>query len=224
MPLSLRPAGEDDSASIGRVGQAAFQDSISAALFPAHLHSKSETGDPRLDEVQWRAARNIRRMREGKPTYVVVEVSEDGGDGDAQVVGFAQWELPSQTTPSVTGSSANEQQDPFPPSLDEKMLREMFEAIDEMTTVALGPSGHSNMWYLMCLAIDPAHQRRGIGKMLLQHGLDLVAKAGKDAFLVATAEGRGLYRSFGFLDVGRPAALGTTPHYPMLWKKPNVDA
>ncbi|KAH6855490.1 acyl-CoA N-acyltransferase [Chaetomium sp. MPI-CAGE-AT-0009] len=223
MPLFLRRAGEDDSASIGRVGQAAFQNSVSAALFPAHLRSKSETGDPRLDEAQWRAARNTRRMREGKPTYVVVEVSEDG-NVDAQVVGFAQWELPSETTPLAIDSAASEQQDPFPPSLDQGKLWEMYKTIDEMTAAALGPSGHSNMWYLMSLAIDPAHQRRGIGKMLLQHGLELAAKAGKDAFLIATPEGKGLYRSLGFLDVGEPASLGTTPHYPMLWKRPAVDA
>ena len=76
----------------------------------------------------------------------------------------------------------------------------------------------------MILAIDPAHQRRGIGKMLLKHGLELAGKAGKDAFLVATPEGRGLYRSFGFFDVGELAVLGETPHHLMLWKAPDVVA
>lgn len=76
----------------------------------------------------------------------------------------------------------------------------------------------------MILAIDPAHQRRGIGRMLLKHGLELAGKAGKDAFLVATPEGRGLYHSFGFVDVGELAVLGETPHRPMLWKASDVVA
>jgi ribosomal protein S18 acetylase RimI-like enzyme len=76
----------------------------------------------------------------------------------------------------------------------------------------------------MILAIDPAHQRRGIGKMLLKHGLELAGKAGKDAFLIATPEGRGLYRSFGFFDVGELAVFGETPHQLMMWKASNVDA
>ncbi|KAH6628928.1 acyl-CoA N-acyltransferase [Chaetomium tenue] len=221
MSLFLRPAGEDDSPSIGRIGQAAFQHSLSTTLFPTHLHSKSETGDPRLDEAQWRAVRTTRRMREGKPTFVVVEGSEDG-DSDGQVVGFAQWELPSQGTSSAIGAAENEQQDPCPPSLDKDALRDVFKKMDEMAVAALGSDGHSNMWYLMCLAIDPAHQRRGIGKMLLKQGLELAEKAGKDAFLVATPEGRGLYRSFGFVEVGEPAVLGDTPHHAMLWKVHDV--
>jgi hypothetical protein len=145
MPLFLRPATEDDSPGIGRIGQAAFQDSLSTILFPAHLHANSETGDPRLDEAQWRAARTTRRMREGKPTFVVVEGSE-AGDGDAQVVGFAQWELPSQKTSSEMGTAENERQEPFPPALDQDALRDLYKKIEEMTMAGLGPSKQSNMW------------------------------------------------------------------------------
>lgn len=75
----------------------------------------------------------------------------------------------------------------------------------------------------MVLAVDPAHQRRGVGKMLIRHGLKLAAEAGKDAFLLGTLEGRGLYQSVGFRDVGKQIDLGNTPHYPMLWKCPGLD-
>lgn len=72
----------------------------------------------------------------------------------------------------------------------------------------------------MLLAIDPTQQRRGIGKMLVQSGLEQAAKAGMDAFLIATPAGKGLYHSLGFRDVGEPFNLGSTPHYSMLWKRP----
>ena len=106
MPLFLRPADEEDSPRIGRIGQAAFQHSLSQALFPTHLHSKSETGDPRLDEAHWRAARTTRRMREGKLTFVVVE-GLGVNDSDAEVVGFSQWELPSQGESPAIGAAEN---------------------------------------------------------------------------------------------------------------------
>lgn len=73
---------------------------------------------------------------------------------------------------------------------------------------------------LMLLAVDPKQQRRGIGKMLVRHGLDLAIQAGTDAFLIATPEGRGMYQSQGFDQVGGLFDLGGTPHCSMLWQRP----
>lgn len=73
---------------------------------------------------------------------------------------------------------------------------------------------------LMLLAVEPSYHRRGIGKMLLQHGLDLVVRDEKDAFLIATPGGRGLYQKMGFRQVGEEYTLGGTPHYSMLWQRP----
>lgn len=70
----------------------------------------------------------------------------------------------------------------------------------------------------MLLAIDPAQQRRGIGKILVRHGLELAAKDGKDVYLVATPAGRGLYQSLGFRTLGEATELCGTPHYSMLWR------
>jgi len=58
------------------VGRDAFRHHVSHDLFPPHLRSKVESGDPDLDEAEWRGMRTIRRMKEGKPAYVVVGVLE----------------------------------------------------------------------------------------------------------------------------------------------------
>jgi len=58
--------------------------------------------------------------------------------------------------------------------------------------------------------------------MLIQHGLELAAKDGRDAFLIGTPEGRCLYQTLGFEVNGEPVYLGSTLHYPMLWKAPKV--
>ncbi|KAK4149786.1 puromycin N-acetyltransferase [Chaetomidium leptoderma] len=219
MPLQLRPAQDADGAKLGLIGRDAFRDTLSRSFFPPHLYSKSETGDPSLDEAQWRAARTMRRMRDGKPTFVVVDVPEDGS-GAEEVVGFAQWELP-QATPPASEAVAEVDKDTLPGSLDQEKLIEMYAILEKETKRALGPDGHSKMWYLLLLAVDPTQYRRGIGRMLVQHGLDQAAKAGKDAFLVATPNGRGLYLSVGFCDMEEPFLLGGTPHYSMLWRKPD---
>jgi ribosomal protein S18 acetylase RimI-like enzyme len=72
----------------------------------------------------------------------------------------------------------------------------------------------------MSLAIDPAQQRRGIGKILVKYGLEQAAKAGMDAFLISTPAGQRLYQSLGFRNVGEPFMMCNTPHYSMLWKRP----
>jgi thiamine pyrophosphate-dependent acetolactate synthase large subunit-like protein len=128
---------------IGELAAAAFHSSLSQDIFPPCLHHKSETGDPFQDEVQWRSRRNIRRMREGKPTFVVVDVPENG-DGTEEVLGYAQWDPPTKASPEPAPSEAD--QDPAPGSLDEEALREMWRVIDDETKKALGPDGHSKMW------------------------------------------------------------------------------
>ena len=159
MPLQLRLATEADGPTLGRIARDAFQDSLSRSLFPPHLNSQSGAGDAWLDEAQWRATRTIRRMKEGKPTFVVVDVPENGSSTET-VVGFAQWELPWQPT-SPDGGVCEAAKDPVPQTLDEGKLREMYEIIDIETKRALGPDGHSKMWCkFMCLRL------RRLGRML----------------------------------------------------------
>ncbi|KAL2269272.1 hypothetical protein VTJ83DRAFT_1456 [Remersonia thermophila] len=218
MPLRLRLALEDDAVRIGHITATAFSATVSSDVFPPHLHHKSETGDPFSDEVQWRARRTVRRMREGKPTVVVVDVP-DNGDGPEEVVGFAQWDPPSL---GVQGSAqAEADQDKIPGCLDQDALREMMRVIDEETKRALGPDGHSKMWYLMMIAVDPKHHRRGIGKMLVQYGIDQAVKDGVDIYLIASPDGRFLYKSLGFEEMRETVTLGSTPHYSMIWKNPS---
>lgn len=55
--------------------------------------------------------------------------------------------------------------------------------------------------YMCVLVTDPAAQRRGVGKKLLQAGLKEVDKAGLECFINASPEGKGLYSKFGWEDV-----------------------
>ena len=51
------------------------------------------------------------------------------------------------------------------------------------------------------LVVDPEHQRRGAGRLLVQWGCSRADKAGLPGFLEASDAGRPLYESFGFVAV-----------------------
>jgi hypothetical protein len=52
------------------------------------------------------------------------------------------------------------------------------------------------------LATDPAHMRRGAGKMLMKFGTDMADEVGLPCFLEGSPEGLGLYCASGFGAVG----------------------
>ncbi|KAK4183916.1 acyl-CoA N-acyltransferase [Podospora australis] len=218
MPLILREAKLSDSARIGVIGATAFADTVSLVVFPPHMRHLAKNGDAATEEAEWRATRNERRMKNGNPTFVVVDVAQDGTEQD--IVGFAQWGLPKSKNPNQKSSQEvdHESTDAPPPSLDKEGLDELYGKLDAEVQKVLGEQGADNMWYLMILAVDPKQKRRGIGKMLINHGLSLAAKDNRDVFLAATPEGKHLYNSVGFQQVGDPFDLGTVKHYSMLWK------
>ncbi|KAK4169759.1 puromycin N-acetyltransferase [Cladorrhinum sp. PSN259] len=225
MPLFLRPAKLEDSPHIGRIGAASFADTVSSVLFPAELRHLSPVGDAFQDEAEWRASRNYRRMNEGMLTYVVVDKADEASE-EEEVVGFAQWEPPKgndEKKKDQEPAKSEVDSDTLPPPLDQAALRQMYEVIEAETLKVLGPEGHSKMWYLMILGVDPKHQRRGIGKMLVKKGIELIEKDGKDAYLIATLNGRKLYESVGFKAVSDRCYLGDVPHYSMIWKRPETE-
>lgn len=64
--------------------------------------------------------------------------------------------------------------------------------------------------YLHVLAVHPDHQRKGIGRKLLQWGLDEADRLGMIAYLEASTAGRKLYEDTGFESV-KDVALDMTP-------------
>lgn len=64
--------------------------------------------------------------------------------------------------------------------------------------------------YLHVLAVHPDHQRKGIGRKLLQWGLDEADKLGLIAYLEASVDGRHLYETTGF-KVVKEARLDFSP-------------
>jgi GNAT superfamily N-acetyltransferase len=74
-------------------------------------------------------------------------------------------------------------------------------------------------WYLPFIAVDPPHQGRGLGSVLLQHALKVCDGAGLPAYLEATsASSRRLYERHGFEAIGEIQHADSPPMWPMLRK------
>lgn len=65
----------------------------------------------------------------------------------------------------------------------------------------------SGIGWIPNLAVDPAHQGRGLGRMLLEHAIGFLRESGMSAAKIETLEqnpiGQKLYPSLGFVEVAR---------------------
>lgn len=140
MPLQLRPARVEDGPAMGAIGTRAFRDGLNRVLFPPHL--QTPTSDD--EGSAWRKARTLRRMREGRVTFVVVDLV----DGQETVIAYAQWERPQiSDQPQKQEEPATE--DGTAASLDKGALARLNRILDQMAQTALGPDGYKSMW-CMC--------------------------------------------------------------------------
>lgn len=72
-------------------------------------------------------------------------------------------------------------------------------------------------WYLPLIGVDPAHQGRGLGSVLLRHALARVDRDGLPAYLESTNPANvSLYERHGFAVIGKIQRGDAPPMFPML--------
>jgi GNAT superfamily N-acetyltransferase len=78
-------------------------------------------------------------------------------------------------------------------------------AVAGYVTTRLSPD--SGIGWIPNLAVDPAHQGRGLGRALLEHALSFLRRSGMAVAKIETLEqnpvGQSLYPSLGFVEVAR---------------------
>ncbi|PGH03169.1 hypothetical protein GX51_04204 [Blastomyces parvus] len=80
------------------------------------------------------------------------------------------------------------------------------------------------LWYVGILATHPSYQRRGIGKLLVQWGIEQGRAESVPVGLEPSLMGRGLYTKLGFRDLGTVEFMGEQWVAMMLWEPPGLSA
>ncbi|EGC44078.1 conserved hypothetical protein [Histoplasma capsulatum var. duboisii H88] len=80
------------------------------------------------------------------------------------------------------------------------------------------------LWYVGMLAIHPGYQRMGIGKMLLQWGIEQGTAENVPVGLEPSLKGAGLYKKLGFRDLGTVELMGKEWVAMMVWEPPGLSA
>ncbi|KAG8668141.1 hypothetical protein FPOAC1_007513 [Fusarium poae] len=209
MSIYLTEASEADLPAIARIATSAFHpetDALSRRLFPRHLQPNNiPDGEAAYD---WRLARKATSLVSSE-SHVIVAIDNDGNPED-RIVGFALWDAP-----SAEGNDSSPSKPIECTALDKVAYEEMKKNVNQDAVDTFGEKGIAGVWHLDYIGVGPGNQRRGIGKMLLNWGLERASKEGKDCYLVATEAGRPLYVAAGFEEIRTILILGI-PHYSMI--------
>ncbi|TFB00393.1 hypothetical protein CCMA1212_007630 [Trichoderma ghanense] len=228
MTIRIRDATVDDLPAIARIASAAFHpatDIIAARLFPTLLQEQESIRDN--DIYSWRYAKKTASL--SSPNAVMVVAIDDALPVKDQVVGFGLWDVydhkpkPQNATRTQADleKTANQARTAIyevpPPSFDQEAYAELRAIVSADHQEMFGQTGIKDVWHLDYLGVDPQHQRKGIGRMLLDWGLSRADSENKDCYLMATPAGRPLYTKRGF-EVVRTVPIFGVSHHSMIFR------
>jgi len=88
----------------------------------------------------------------------------------------------------------------YPEGANVEICKALFGGLDEMRQKYVDPS---QTYVVHLLATDPDYQRRGLGSMLLRHGLAMADADSKKTYVEATELGYPVYLKLGWKEVDR---------------------
>ncbi|TDZ17562.1 hypothetical protein Cob_v009474 [Colletotrichum orbiculare MAFF 240422] len=209
--MHIRTFTRADIPAVHEVGDSAFYDSeLNGWLHP----------DRRTFPESWRA-RSILKLqlslvKPGFHNFVCVTDDEDPSDWPRdQIVGFATWERvgpasdpgTSKWRQNNTGIAQTVERTLLNWQaqyvnffrLDKSVSRERLAIFEKENAAAGNPVGPVEaFWNVVVLGVHPDWQGRGVGKKLMQWGLDRSDEDKVPIILIATTAGEGLYKRLGF--------------------------
>jgi GNAT superfamily N-acetyltransferase len=84
--------------------------------------------------------------------------------------------------------------------------------LHEIEPYTLNTPRRQNAWYLSTLALWPHLQGRGLGSLLLDHGMQRARQNAAASWLISLAGVDAFYRRHGFVEIGR-ANVGELAHW-----------
>ncbi|GAP83603.1 putative gnat family protein [Rosellinia necatrix] len=187
MPLVVQPATEADAPRAADIERAAYAPNpFNPVLFPGPFPAPTAGESPRAMEM----AKNLKTDPSIR-WFKVVDTAIEPGEDNKQMIGFAQWHI-------NDGSQVPAGPRTFGPGCNAEACEALFGGLDKMRAKHYGNLHHVQ---LRLLHVDPEHQRRGAGRMLVMWGVEEAKRLGMPAFLESSVEGHSLYLSCGFYDI-----------------------
>ncbi|KAE8554128.1 hypothetical protein EYB25_002666 [Talaromyces marneffei] len=223
MAITISPADVNDIKPLIRLNQAAFPLMYTSILFNGPLEEST------IDAIAEQRIKSLEEENEKSDGQESPQKKFIGfkaiDDSTREIVGEARWMIYYEDE-VLTKSIEDEVEKSINPVMPQMKVQPTAEfarilattkrevlaiPVDSQdTTDSSTPIKLRKRVYLQLLAVHPDHQKKGIGRKLLQWGLDEADRAGLIAYLEASAEGARLYESAGFEKV-KDMAMDLTP-------------
>lgn len=179
MPLVVLPARLPDIEPVYDVYFAAFKDEpIIDFLYPGGVDRKAHTEGTK----QWWSHDRI--------GYTTKCLDTDTGN----IVGMASWDI--FWRPGEDNGWERPAGIPWLEGEEKKRCEGILNSMWDIRDKLFGKQ-HRYI-YLSVIAVDPEHQRRGIGRLLMQWGIDIAEKLDLPIYTESSESGLRLYESVGF--------------------------
>ncbi|KAM0721641.1 hypothetical protein Q7P37_002566 [Cladosporium fusiforme] len=191
MPIKLLPMTEADVDAQADLMWAAFGTDLMDVFYPNGFsatdreHSKKDT---------------LASMRKGTDeTFLFIKAVDT--DLNNQIVSTAKWQIyPRQRSQEELDSeAAGGREHLFSEGANVEAMKEFFGELAQGRKERFGGDPYV---LLSILVVHPDHQRRGLGAMQLEKGLEVADRLGLPAYLESSPKGKGLYAKYGFEDKG----------------------
>ncbi|ORY12158.1 acyl-CoA N-acyltransferase [Clohesyomyces aquaticus] len=185
LQIKLLPFTHEDALPAAHMYARAFStDVLQNAMFPP---SPSTSDHDVTQELHWRTSIYQRALQLPTLHHVKAVDSTTG-----QLIGAAgyfgpgglQWQVPADADDALPENCNRDVRDTVT-----AVMREKRESVLK---------GDYNVWELSQAFVDPSYQRRGVGRLLLEWGIQLADSAGYPLYLEGTPSGKLLYEQFGF--------------------------
>lgn len=211
MAITISPAEIDDIKPLIRLNEAAFSWMYSNLLFDGPLKESTidALAEQRIKSLHEEEDKSESQETPAKKFFGFKAVDDTTGE----IVGEARWMIYYED--EVLAKSIEEEVEdrinPVMPQMQVQPTAEFARILattkretlavpsdSDETTDSSTPIKLRKRVYLHVLAVHPNHQRKGIGRKLLQWGLDEADRLGLIAYLEASADGVRLYEQTGF--------------------------
>lgn len=190
MPIRLLPMTESDVDAHAKIMWSAFGPDLMSVFYPNGISAQDH------EQLKKDTLASMRKATD--ETFMFIKAVDTNLD---QIVSTAKWQIyPRQRSQAeLDAEDAEGRKELFSEGANVEAMKAFFGELAQGRRERFGGDPYM---LLSILVVDPEHQRRGLGAMQLQEGLERADQLGVPAYLESSPKGKGLYAKYGFEEKG----------------------